>query len=133
MDLDISLHVVLDILPVSTTLRRPILGLPLEFCVADEPVVVLKVLGVAGLVERNEQENMAGPFHEPGIPNRGRELKAEELGNLFARVALPEFQLIPAPAQRAEMPFPSFQLQRSSVPRPWGARIGAEPPAHDAR
>ena len=66
---------------------------------------------MAGLVERDEQEDVAGPLHESGIPDRGRELEAEERRDLFARVAPPELQLAAAPAERRQMPFGPFQLQ----------------------
>ena len=42
--------------------RRPILTLPLERRAVDEPVMILELLRVAGLVERNEQEDVTRPL-----------------------------------------------------------------------
>jgi hypothetical protein len=60
VDGDAARRVLLDVLAIRTRLPSAVLALPLEPGRADEGVLVLEVRGMAGLIERDQQEEVAG-------------------------------------------------------------------------
>jgi hypothetical protein len=56
-------------------------------------ILVLEVLAMAGLVQRDQQEDVAGALDEADVPDRGRELQTEKGRDLFPRIPAPELEL----------------------------------------
>ena len=95
---------------------------------ADEVVLVLELRAVAGLVERGEQEDVPGALDEPDVPDRGRELQAEERRDLLPRVAAPELELAVASAERAQVPAGTVAARVRPMPRPGAPASGPNQP-----
>ncbi len=89
MDGDAARGVVLDVLAVRARLARAVLALPLELGRTAEVILVLEVLAVAGLVQRDQQADVARPLDEADVPDCGRELEPEQGRDLFPRICAP--------------------------------------------
>ena len=100
MDGDAARSVLLDVLAVTARLARAVLALPLELGGAGEMIFVLEVLAVAGLVQRDQQEDVAGSLDEPHVPDCSRELQPEQGRDLFPRIRAPGLELAGALAER---------------------------------
>jgi hypothetical protein len=87
--------------PSATRLTRAVLALPLELGRRDEVIRVMEVRAVAGLIQCDQQEDVAWALDEPHVPDRGGELQPEQGRDLFPRIRAPGLELAGPLAERA--------------------------------
>ena len=133
VDGDAARGVVLDVLAVRARLARAVLALPLELGRTAEVILVLEVLAMAGLVQRDQQADVARPLDEADVPDCGRELEPEQGRDLFPRICAPQLKFAGPLAERAQVPVGATLLERDRVPGPRGAGVGTEPASEDSR
>src|SRR3982750_511143 len=70
VDGDAPRGVLLNILAVGACLASAVLTLPLELGRRDEVILVLKVGRMTGLVQRDQQKDVARALDKPDVPDR---------------------------------------------------------------